>query len=204
MVVPLLGPSTPRDAVGGMIGVGVPGSGVLFAVNGRARADEQIETAKRDAYLQSDGEGNWWDDSPISAALSEELYEGTTETDLEVTVNPGPASPGAIEARHREARRQRESRAEEPQLRRRAQCAASTRSACRANTATNVAGNTTYSSALAPGVTHSRSQGARQQPERAAGRNPADAYRRSSSVPGRRGAGRKRSRLPRDVAIAAV
>jgi hypothetical protein len=128
MVVPLLGPSTPRDAVGGMIGVGVPGPGVLFAVNGRAQADEQIETAKRDACVQSDGAGNWWDDSPIGAALSEELYEGTTETDLEVTVDPGPASSSAIEARHREARRQRESRAEEPQLRRRAQCAASTRS----------------------------------------------------------------------------
>lgn len=118
MVVPLLGPSTPRDAVGGIIGVAlnpllwfgvsIPGLGVLFAVNGRAQADEQIETAKRaaldyyvfarDAYAQHNGEGNWWDDSPIGAETSDELYEVKTETDLEVKVDPEPASPGAIEA----------------------------------------------------------------------------------------------------------
>ncbi len=118
MVVPLLGPSTPRDAVGGMIGVvlnplmwfgvGVPGLGMLFAVNGRAQADDKIETAKRaaldyyvfarDAYVQNDGEGNWWDDSPIGAAAPDDLYEVMTETDLEVTIDPEPASSGAIEA----------------------------------------------------------------------------------------------------------
>jgi ABC-type transporter lipoprotein component MlaA len=118
MVVPLLDPSTSRDAVGDMIGVvlnplmwvgvSIPGLGVLFAVNGRAQADEQIETAKRaaldyyvfarDAYVQSDGEGNWWDDSPIGAEPSDELYEVKTETDLELTVDPEPASSGTIEA----------------------------------------------------------------------------------------------------------
>ena len=118
MVVPLLGPSTPRDAVGGMIGVAlnplmwvgvsIPGLGVLFAVNGRAQADEKIETAKRaaldyyvfarDAYVQSDGEGNWWDDSPIGAGPSDELYEVEVETDLEVRVDSDSASPGTVEA----------------------------------------------------------------------------------------------------------
>lgn len=118
MVVPLLGPSTPRDAVGGMIGVAlnpllwagvsIPGLGVLFAVNGRAQADEQIETAKRaaldyyvfarDAYAQHNGEGNWWDDSPIGAEPSDELYEVEAETDLELKIDPKPAPPGAIES----------------------------------------------------------------------------------------------------------
>ena len=110
MVVPLLGPSTPRDAIGGALGVamnplmwlgvGVPGLGVLFAVNGRAQANDQIEAAKRasldyyvfarDAYIQRDGEGNWWDDSPIGA--SDDLYEvqneTATETDVQVKVEP--------------------------------------------------------------------------------------------------------------------
>jgi len=112
MVVPLLGPSTPRDAIGGALGVamnplmwlgvGVPGLGVLFAVNGRAQANDQIEAAKRasldyyvfarDAYIQRDGEGNWWDDSPLGA--SDDLYEvqneTATETDLQVKVEPEP------------------------------------------------------------------------------------------------------------------
>jgi len=117
MVVPLLGPSTPRDAVGGLlgvamnplmwVGVGVPGLGVLFAVNGRAQADDKIETAKRaaldyyvfarDAYVQSDGQGNWWDDSPIGAQ-SDDLYEVQTETDLEVTVEAKPKHSGSVDS----------------------------------------------------------------------------------------------------------
>lgn len=118
MVVPLLGPSTPRDAVGGLIGVamnplmwlgvGVPGLGVLIAVNGRAQADEKIETAKRaaldyyvfarDAYVQSDGEGNWWDDSALGMGAPDDLYEISTETDLDVEIEPRSHSSGAVEA----------------------------------------------------------------------------------------------------------
>jgi ABC-type transporter lipoprotein component MlaA len=125
MVVPLLGPSTPRDAVGGLlgvamnplmwVGVGVPGLGVLFAVNGRAQADDKIETAKRaaldyyvfarDAYVQSDGQGNWWDDSPIGAQ-PDDLYEveswdahpaTATATDLDVKIEAEPGSTDAAQ-----------------------------------------------------------------------------------------------------------
>jgi phospholipid-binding lipoprotein MlaA len=121
MVVPLLGPSTPRDAIGGAIGaalnplmwVGVPGLGVLFAVNGRAQANDQIEAAKRasldyyvfarDAYIQRDGAGNWWDDSPISAQ-SDDLYEvqtdAATETDPKVKVEADPDQSGGVDAAH--------------------------------------------------------------------------------------------------------
>lgn len=121
IVVPILGPSTPRDAVGGVIGValnpllwvgvGVPGLGVLFAVNGRAQSDEQIEAAKRasldfyvfarDAFVQSSGRGNWWDDSPIGTQpddLYEVQTETTTETELEVEIEPEPPQSGAVEA----------------------------------------------------------------------------------------------------------
>lgn len=117
IVVPFVGPSTPRDAIGGAIGaamnpllwvgVGIPGLGALFAVNGRAQADEQIETAKRsaldyyifarDAYIQhtESGEGNWWDNSPIGP--SDDLYE----VDLEVTVeDPDKAPREAVDAAH--------------------------------------------------------------------------------------------------------
>lgn len=124
MVVPILGPSTPRDAVGGLIGValnplmwvgvGVPGLGVLFAVNGRAQANDQIEAAKqasldyyvfaRDAYIQRDGAGNWWDDSPLGAQ-PDDLYEvqsetTTTETELEVKVEAEQGSSSGVDAAH--------------------------------------------------------------------------------------------------------
>jgi phospholipid-binding lipoprotein MlaA len=126
MVVPLLGPSTPRDAVGGLVGValnplmwvgvGIPGIGAVFAINGRAQADEQIEAAKRasldyyvfarDAYIQNSAHGgNWWDDSPLGP--SDDLYEiievppaetRTTETDLQVKVETDSKAAEGVDA----------------------------------------------------------------------------------------------------------
>ena len=72
IVIPIAGPSTPRDLAGGLLDLtlnpltwtGMPGMGlgVLFAINGRAQEDQEIETAKRtaldyyvfvrDAYIQ--------------------------------------------------------------------------------------------------------------------------------------------------------
>ncbi len=55
-VVPLLGPSDPRDFVGTVFDTAlspltwfVPGSGVVSVVNSRARADKRIEAARRSA-----------------------------------------------------------------------------------------------------------------------------------------------------------
>lgn len=73
LVIPILGPSTPRDSFGDLVslalnpllwaGVSVPPLGVLFAINGRAEADEQIQASRRialdyyvfvrDAFIQS-------------------------------------------------------------------------------------------------------------------------------------------------------
>ena len=99
LVVPLAGPSTPREVVGDVMSIalnpltwlGVPGLDVLFLVNGRAQADDKIEAAKRasldyyvfarDAYVQhtlSGQGGNWWDDSPIG---KDELYEVQSDVD---------------------------------------------------------------------------------------------------------------------------
>lgn len=72
IMVPIMGPSTPRDTVGDVlalalnpllwVGVSMPPIGILFAINGRAEADEAIETSKeaaldyyvfvRDAFIQ--------------------------------------------------------------------------------------------------------------------------------------------------------
>lgn len=72
IVIPILGPSTPRDAIGDLIsialnplvwvGVSVPPVGVLFAINRRAQADDQIRAGReaaldyylfvRDAFIQ--------------------------------------------------------------------------------------------------------------------------------------------------------
>lgn len=56
LMVPLLGPSDPRDLVGTAFDTAlspltwfVPGSGVVGAVNSRARADNRIEAARRSA-----------------------------------------------------------------------------------------------------------------------------------------------------------
>lgn len=73
LVIPILGPSTPRDSFGDVValalnpllwaGVSVPPLGLLFAINGRAEADDQIEASRRvaldyyvfvrDAFIQS-------------------------------------------------------------------------------------------------------------------------------------------------------
>jgi len=72
IMVPIMGPSTPRDTVGDVlaialnpllwVGVSVPPIGILFAINGRAEADDAIEASKhaaldyyvfvRDAFIQ--------------------------------------------------------------------------------------------------------------------------------------------------------
>jgi phospholipid-binding lipoprotein MlaA len=59
IVIPILGSSTPRDLAGGVVDLllnpltwtGFPGmgAGVIFAINGRAQEDQEIETAKRAA-----------------------------------------------------------------------------------------------------------------------------------------------------------
>ena len=59
IVIPIVGPSTPRDLAGGVADLllnpltwtGFPGmgAGVIFAINGRAQEDQEIETAKRAA-----------------------------------------------------------------------------------------------------------------------------------------------------------
>ena len=59
MVIPILGPSSPRDLAGGVLDLalnpltwtGFPGmgAGVIFAINGRAQEDQEIETSKRAA-----------------------------------------------------------------------------------------------------------------------------------------------------------
>lgn len=73
LVIPILGPSTPRDSFGDVValalnpllwaGVSVPPLGVLYAINGRAEADEEIAASRRfaldyyvfvrDAFIQS-------------------------------------------------------------------------------------------------------------------------------------------------------
>jgi phospholipid-binding lipoprotein MlaA len=72
IMIPIMGPSTPRDTVGDVlaialnpliwVGVSVPPIGFLFAINGRAEADDTIEASKvaaldyyvfvRDAFIQ--------------------------------------------------------------------------------------------------------------------------------------------------------
>lgn len=72
IVIPILGPSTPRDAIGDLLsiglnplvwtGVSIPPIGVLFAINRRAQADDQIRAGReaaldyyvfvRDAFIQ--------------------------------------------------------------------------------------------------------------------------------------------------------
>lgn len=72
IMIPIMGPSTPRDTVGDVlamalnpllwVGVSLPPIGILFAINGRAEADEAIEVSKeaaldyyvfvRDAFIQ--------------------------------------------------------------------------------------------------------------------------------------------------------
>ena len=72
IMVPIMGPSTPRDTVGDVlaialnpllwVGVSMPPIGILFAINGRAEADDAIEASKeaaldyyvfvRDAFIQ--------------------------------------------------------------------------------------------------------------------------------------------------------
>ena len=59
IVIPILGPSTPRDLAGGVVDLalnpltwtGFPGmgAGVIFAINGRAQEDQEIETSRRAA-----------------------------------------------------------------------------------------------------------------------------------------------------------
>ncbi|MEB2344020.1 MAG: VacJ family lipoprotein [Deltaproteobacteria bacterium] len=73
LVIPVLGPSTPRDSFGDVValalnpllwaGVSIPPLGLLFAINGRAEMDDQIEASRRvaldyyvfvrDAFIQS-------------------------------------------------------------------------------------------------------------------------------------------------------
>lgn len=72
IMIPIMGPSTPRDTVGDVlamalnpllwVGVSMPPIGILFAINGRAEADDAIEASKeaaldyyvfvRDAFIQ--------------------------------------------------------------------------------------------------------------------------------------------------------
>lgn len=72
IMVPIMGPSTPRDTAGDVlamalnpllwVGVSMPPIGILFAINGRAEADDAIEASKeaaldyyvfvRDAFIQ--------------------------------------------------------------------------------------------------------------------------------------------------------
>lgn len=72
IMVPIMGPSTPRDTAGDVLsialnplmwlGVSIPPVGLLFAINGRAEADDAIEASKhaaldyyvfvRDAFIQ--------------------------------------------------------------------------------------------------------------------------------------------------------
>lgn len=72
IMIPIMGPSTPRDTFGDVlamalnpllwVGVSLPPIGILFAINGRAEADDAIEASKeaaldyyvfvRDAFIQ--------------------------------------------------------------------------------------------------------------------------------------------------------
>jgi ABC-type transporter lipoprotein component MlaA len=72
IMIPIMGPSTPRDTAGDVlamalnpllwVGVSMPPIGILFAINGRAEADDAIEASKeaaldyyvfvRDAFIQ--------------------------------------------------------------------------------------------------------------------------------------------------------
>jgi phospholipid-binding lipoprotein MlaA len=106
LVIPILGPSTPRDAFGGLVGlalnplvwtgVGVPGLGAVFAINGRAQADEEIEIARQaalDYYL-------FVRESYVQQQARAQRNEYVTRDDAyelppDVVVVPGDVVPGA-------------------------------------------------------------------------------------------------------------
>jgi len=92
VVIPLVGPSTPRDVAGGVVDLalnpltwaGFPGMGLgaLFAINGRAQEEQEIQAAKRaaidyyafvrDAYFERrtaapESDAAWWEPSDAGA-----------------------------------------------------------------------------------------------------------------------------------------
>jgi phospholipid-binding lipoprotein MlaA len=93
VVIPLVGPSTPRDVAGGIFDLalnpltwaGMPGIGLgaLFAINGRAQEEPEIQAAKRaaidyyafvrDAYFERrtaapETDAAWWEPTDAGAA----------------------------------------------------------------------------------------------------------------------------------------
>lgn len=124
IVIPVLGPSTPRDAIGDLVsialnplvwvGVSIPPVGVLFAINRRAQADEQIRAGReaaldyylfvRDAFIQRRtmqirGEyvTNLTDEEIAAAAYgpSDDLYEFPADAApaSECAAGPAPEPP---------------------------------------------------------------------------------------------------------------
>jgi phospholipid-binding lipoprotein MlaA len=117
IVLPVLGPSTPRDALGILAsfalnpliwaGVSVPPIGVLFAINHRAQIDDRMRTAEasaldyylfvRDAYIQHRTKviRNEYVTLPQEGEVADDLY--TIDDDLYAIPVDEPA-PGAATA----------------------------------------------------------------------------------------------------------